>query len=540
MALHRRVRREWTNLAGWHALIAFVVVFAAAVYPVFARDFVSINDIYNHIARVAVLARYKDDPTFMALWVPNWRFVPYLGFDLAALGLLSFFGMDLVVRLMVAGSLLSLFGGAVLLSRTAHQRWSAVVLLCALFLMSRTLLSGLVNYLFGLGVAFLGTTAWIRLRERPTVTRVSVLTAFAVATCAIHLFSCGVLGVVVFGVEVAILRQRGEGLYRSLLALGGVCAAFLPALLLVIFVAPHPDYPTFIVYRDVISRLSAFAVPLTYAPWAEAVGFLAIGLAIAACWATGRLAVDRRLATAAALLCLFQLAMPNAIGAATGADHRIPIAFWIVLVCAIDIRIQRTSAATAFLLLASSVMAARVGLVDAQWKRDDVFYDEARGQLALLPDHARVGSAFRGEALGPAAGPAIALYYLPAWVLVPRGGFTQTLFTKSDQHSLLMQPPTHRLADSATPGALWGWFVEGAPMPPAALAAVAGYDYLVFLDSQPFAVRLSSILETVSEGPGIRIYRVRHHDGGSGNSGTESSTQLPSSNPGRAGYRQVD
>ncbi|HET6307883.1 MAG TPA: hypothetical protein VFG12_11890, partial [Rhodopila sp.] len=234
MALHRRARRNWTDLAGWHALITFGAVFAAAVYPVFARDFVSINDIYNHIARAAVLSNYHNDPNFITLWAPNWRFVPYLGFDLAARGLLSFFDIDLVVRLMVATSLLSLFGGAMLLSRTAHRKWSAAALLCALFLMNRSLLSGLVDYLFGLGIAFLGTAAWIKLRERPAVTRISILAAFAVTTCTIHLFSCGVLGVIVFGVEIATLRQRREGLYRSLLALGGVCTAFLPALLPVI------------------------------------------------------------------------------------------------------------------------------------------------------------------------------------------------------------------------------------------------------------------------------------------------------------------
>ena len=180
--------------------------------------------------------------------------------------------------------------------------------------------------------------------------RLPAFAVIATATCAVHLFAGGVLGVIVVGIELAVLAEGRAGLRRCLIDLAVPAAAFLPAFLLWVFVAPLPDYHTLIAYRSLASRLGAFAVPLTYAPVEEATGFLVIGVAIAAFWFTGRLSVDRRLA-AAGLLLVVQPGMPAEIGTATVADHRIPIAFWMIVLCAVQIHVERTSSAVGLVLL---------------------------------------------------------------------------------------------------------------------------------------------------------------------------------------------
>ncbi len=516
MAFVRATDRNWINLKGPTAFIAFIVTFCISVYPIFSHRIISINDIYNHVARAAVLAHYGEVAAFKEYWVPNWQFVPYFGFDLVADGLMAVFAMGFVVKVMVCASLLMLFAGAVVLSRVAHGKWSAVALICSLLLFSRMLLTGLVNYLFGLGLSLLGASAWIAMRERPAILRIAVLAAFATATCAVHLLACGVLGVMVVGIELAILTERRLGLVQLLLTLAVPVVAFVPAFVLIVAVAPHPDYSGSIIYSGLASRLAAFAVPLTYAPAAEAMGFAAIGVAILVCGITRKIHVDRRLAGAAALLMVVQMVMPESVGAATAVDHRIPIAFWIVVLCAIDIRLERASFAAGFVLLFMGVLVARVGLTDAIWAHQDVFYDEAAKDLMLLPQNARVGTAFPLSAQRLATGAAMALFYLPVWELVPKGGFTQTVFTHPDQHPLVMRPLFERLTTAAFPSTIWDLFVA---MPEAdalpfvrneAMAAVTAYDYLVFLDPKPFSLNPTNLLEPVRDGPGIRIYKVRH------------------------------
>jgi len=46
-------------------------------------------------------------------------------------------------------------------------------------------------------LSLMGAAAWIALRERPPLVRMGVLAVFAMALCAVHLFACGVLGVIV-------------------------------------------------------------------------------------------------------------------------------------------------------------------------------------------------------------------------------------------------------------------------------------------------------------------------------------------------------
>lgn len=497
----------------WPAALAFFIVASImATVPVFLNHFVSLNDVYNHVARIPVLAHYHDVAAYREYWAPNWRLVPYLGFDLVALALFPWFSLGLIVKLMVVATLLSMLAGAMLLSRTAYGRWSAASLLPVLFLLNRTLLAGFINYLFGIGVALIGAAAWIGLRDRHPALRIATLAGFAVLLCAIHLFACAVLGLVVFGIELAAVfggfAERRPPAPRVLAALAAPVIAFIPAALIAVFVAPHPGFH--VVYASLGTRIAAFAVPLTYAPGAEAAGLLLVGLVLAALWAAGCVSIDRRLATAAALLALVQMAMPSELGTATVVDHRIPIAFWMVAACAVDVRLSTPALARGFVLVLGLVFLSRVGIIQHRWMQENVVYAQTDKALAALPGDARVATAYPLTGLNKATRPDVAMYYMPALEYVPRGGFTQILWTIPDQHPLVMRPQFRELAAVTSADTLWDNFVEAKTPAPNVEAAIKDYDYVVFLDAEPFEVRPNRELEPVRLEASIKIYRVRH------------------------------
>ena len=126
MTVYRAVSRNRLNMSGLIALTAFTVATGLAAFPVFSHSYVSMNDVYNHVARAAVLAHYNDMPGLRDYWTPNWRLVPYLGYDIVQVWLPSWFSMGLVVKLMIGATFMALIGGAMLLSRAAHGTWSAV------------------------------------------------------------------------------------------------------------------------------------------------------------------------------------------------------------------------------------------------------------------------------------------------------------------------------------------------------------------------------------------------------------------------------
>lgn len=531
MAVRRPLGRSRLDMTTVIAAAAFAVAIAFAVYPVFSHPFISLNDVYNHVARAPVLAHYDDVPAFQQYWHPNWRLVPYVGFDLVALALLPWFSLGVIVKLITAMTLVCLLAGAVALSRAAHGKWSASALICALLLLNRTLLAGFVNYLFGIGLCLIAAAAWIALRQRSPVLRIVVLMIFATALSTIHLFACAVLGLTVAGIELAdFMSQRAPVFSRGSsrgyiidfpMAVAWPALAFIPAFLLVVFAAPHPGFH--LSYGSMASRIAAFGVPLTYAPVEEAAGFLVIAAAIVALWFVGQVRVDHRLATAAGLLAVIQLLMPDEIGTVTVVDHRIPIAIWFLLFCAIDVHVRKTSVAAGLVALVAAVFVSRVSIVQTQWTKDNVLYNEAHRDLTSLPATARVATAYPPSGLNSATRPAVALYYLPVLEFVPNDGFTQTAWTIPDQHSLVMREPFRQLSEMTSPTTLWDLFVGHAGQEPVsvsqdpvsvsqeeALAAIRDYDYIVFLDAEPFVVPPTGLLKPVREGPGIKIYQVLH------------------------------
>lgn len=538
MAVSPAVGRSRLTMTTPLAFLAFIVTVGISVFPVFTHQFISLNDVYNHVARAPVLAYYHKIPEFTKYWVPNWRLVPYAGFDLIAVGLLPWFSSGMIVKIMVSATIALMLAGVMLLSRAAHGRWSAFVLVTAPLLLNRTLLSGFINYLSGIGVCLMGAAAWIALRDRGPVVRMLVLGVFAVGLCAIHLFACGVLGIIVVAIELATVLEHQVTLQRLFAAVVMPAIAFIPAFLIVAFVAPHPGFH--IVYGTVARHLAAFAVPLTYAPVEQAIGFVAVGIAVLAFWASGRVHVDRRLALAALLLALVQMVIPSELGTATVVDHRLPVAFWFVVVCAFNVRVEKTSTGVAFIVLVAAVFAMNVAIVQARWTKENVVYDEADHDMMALPGTARVATAYPATGLDKATRPDVALYYMPAFDFVPRGGFTQILWTIPDQHPLIMRPRYQQLTTEASPEALWRAFVtQTTPervIDPRILDALKQYDYVVFLDAEPFKVDAGNLLAPVKIGQEIHIYRVLHEaaqnggeqtDTNSGGSGADMATPRP-------------
>lgn len=487
-----------------------LVGLAISLIPVLSHDFISSPDLYNHMARAYVLANYDQTAWFRAFWLPHWAFVPNLALDVIAAVLLPWFSMAVVTKILLTLCFVGLAAGGAVLARVVHGRWSATSLLVILLLFNRSLMGGLVNYLLGIALCLFGTAAWIALRDRPALWRGAVLCGFASVICAVHLFAFGILGCTIAGVELAILYRR-RAPWRAVLAdLAVPALAALPALALLVFAAPPGAGGGTLHFRSLVDRLTAFAVPLTYAAAAEAVGFALIGVGLLLCWRSGQLRVDRRLAAGVALLVLIQLAMPDTIGVATGADHRIPIAIWILAICALDLRPTRAWVGAAFVAMVAAFGLARVGIVQQRWTADDRRYATLHRVLADIPAGMKVATAYPSGVFNSVSAPALALYFLPAWELVPRGAFTQTLWTKPSQHPLLMQPKLRALADATGPEEVWSLFVS--PTPPAdapLIAAVGQYDYVVFLSTGPYVVTKTAMLDLVGEADGIALFKRR-------------------------------
>jgi hypothetical protein len=480
-------------------------VLAFSLYPIFAHEYMSISDLYNHLARASVLLRFGDVPRLREFYEPAWELQPNLALDVFAQIFGAFLPIGFVAKLFIAAIFLLMLGGALLLHRAAFGRWSAWAPAAAMLLYNRQLIAGGVNFLFSVGVYLCGFALWLFIRERPAWQRIAILAPVAFAAFASHLFGFGLLGLSVAAYEISDHVSRRTPLRRALPSLAVAAAPFLLTLVAFAAFTPVSEGSFVIEYRSLFTRLRAFGIPVLYDPLRTLLPAALVGAVCVAALATRALRVHRGLLVTAAVLFAAQLAMPNTIMTATSADHRLPVAFFIVAICAVDIVPgSRLRAAMAAVILVAALL--RMTEVNSRWAADQAVYAEVDAAFGKVPEGSLVASACPRSAFDRSVGDAFAVYYLPTFKTALLDGFMQNIFAIATQHPLVMRSPWAELAAASPPDAIWASFVGDGP--PAELPALRRYDYVVFTHNERFRLRGSALLEPVHEGEFVKLCRV--------------------------------
>ncbi len=502
-------------LSGWRITALCALAIAIAAVPVFTNRFLSINDYLNHLARTAVLLDYHADPGFARFYLLHWRPLPNLAFDLWMVAWGRLLAPAFAGKLFVVGVFALLLGGTICLHRTAFKKWSLWPFLSVLLFYNRFLLVGLVNFLFGLGLWLLALALWISLRHRPLGLRAAALTAGALVVFFAHLAAFAILSVTLAVYELCEVAAADRPLAAKARELAAAALAFVPAILVQLLLAPHRAASFVIRYRDLWSRLEAFAVPILYDVKLETAVVALLLVVVLWLLATGVLRVNRPLLAGALALFALQFAMPNVILTAEGADHRLPLAMMLLAIAATDAPDASRAQRVALAITVISLFALRVGEIEQRWRRDQPAYAEAWRELSQIPAGARVASAYPPDAFDRFSTPEIALYYMPVWAIVPKAGFTQTLFAAPTQQPLVLTPRYAALAAATSANGLWRAFVatdEEAPCSPAPVSVpvLDDYDYIVFVSRAAFRVCPSPLLRPELAARHVQIFRVVH------------------------------
>jgi hypothetical protein len=484
-----------------------------AIVPVFSNHTLSINDYLNHLARADVLLHYQHDPAYCRFFISNWSPIPNLALDLWVFVLGQFLPVELAGKLFVAATLALLLSGVILLHRVVFKKWSLWPFLALLMLYNRLLLVGLLNFLFGVGLWLHVLALWIHVRPARAALRAPVLSIATLIVFFVHLFAFAILAGTI-GIYELVIFASSRQTWRK--RLGDLIVGAVPfALVIGIFalLSPHGSGPSVIEYRDLATRVLGFAAPILYDWRADTVGF-AIVLALAL-WAlfTASIRFNRPLTAGVFGLFALQFCMPNVIMTGEGGDRRIPIPMMLLAIAASDPKTASPRQCFALIFATGAFFALRIATVEARWSLDQPIYADARAGLSLIPAGARVATAFPPDSFDDFSAPAIALYYIPVWEVVSRGGFAPTIFAFPTQHPLLMKPGYAALASAAPPDQIWRAFVvtdgKTACAPNSGLtAALSGYDYVAFLDRKRYAVCDSPAFQPIYNGRYVRIYRI--------------------------------
>src|SRR5262249_35816713 len=226
------------------------------------------------------------------------------------------------------------------LNRALFGRWTLTPLIATPLLYNYIFLVGLMNCMFGVGLALWAAAAWIRLRGHAWPLRTAVSACFVVALFFCHLYAVGVYGLAILAIEIRLLmtvkNQTTGGFFSSLLAAGLPFLPVLPALL---------ASPTWQLSGENTWEPLGKLTGLMYVVevYSDAIAFgLIAALAASAMWAA-RFRLLRFHPIGWVLLavgCAVYLALPRVMFATYMADQRLPLALaYFAIACLhIDMR----------------------------------------------------------------------------------------------------------------------------------------------------------------------------------------------------------
>jgi hypothetical protein len=201
---------------------AFVLVLVAAVCPLFIVETPALGDYLNHLARIHIITSIDSDPQLGRYFTIIWHIIPNLAMDIIISILSRYSDLYLAGKLFVSLTIALIVTGGIAVHYAVYRRLSIAPLVTSLFIYNESLLLGLLNYVFGVGLALWGIAAWIWLRSRSPVVRAMASLAFVLVLFISHLYSVGLYGLALLCFEgwmVCTGRSKGRQLISNVLVL---------------------------------------------------------------------------------------------------------------------------------------------------------------------------------------------------------------------------------------------------------------------------------------------------------------------------------
>ncbi|MEX2129779.1 MAG: hypothetical protein WD871_16290 [Xanthobacteraceae bacterium] len=496
--------------------LLFVALIAAASIPVLTHQLPPLADYVNHLARTYVINAIDSDRDLARYYMIDWEIIPNLMIDLIVPVLNLFTNVYVAGQIFTVLTFIVIISGTLALNRALFGRWSALPLIAIPLLYNGVMLVGVMNYVFGIGLALWAFAAWIVLRDRFWPWRIVVSTLFVVALFFCHLFAAGLYGLELLAFELHRLwLRRAEPLRPRLIDFVATGIPFLAVLVLLV------SGPTWTIddaapYWELEGKLDGVLLAvIVYYPFV-AYGMLSV-VAVAAAYAAyrGTLRIHPVAWAIFVVGGVIYLAMPRALFAAHLADQRLPIALAFMLVACLDIELRTRLARQAFVGLLVGLVAVRVFEVQSVWDHLAYRTDDFLRSVKTMERGARV-LVVRDYDTDTGEISDNGLVHAASLATIERSALVTTAFTVKGKHILQVRdefrkfvetedqlPPSVKYfvqaADRVQGGASYFWNLWPRK-----------YDYVYILLTKKGAQSPDRRhLTLVHEGPGFQLYRVK-------------------------------
>jgi len=442
-----RPLRGSASFSGTQIAILCGAFLMLASIPILTQPLPPIEDYINHLARMHVMATIGADPDLARFYEIHWQIVPNLMMDLIVPTLAQAIGIYKAGQLFTVATFALILSGTLALNRALFRRWSLLPLVAAPLLYNYVFMVGVMNYMFGVGLALWATAAWIALRERAWPWRLATSTVFVVALFFCHLFALGVYGLALLAIElVRLSSRRTRPIGLRLLDFVATGLPFVPALPMLLM------SPTWNLSGqnewEPLGKIDGLKFIVEV--YSDAVAFILIGaFAVGIAWAMRRRLL--RFHPVGLMLLLVgvsvYMALPRMMFATFMADQRLPIALAFMIIACLNVDMSHRLVRRGFLALVLILLVLRVIEVDANWATLSATNIELRDSIKRIKRGSTVLVVYADATAGDDVRD-LGLGHAPCIAMIERSALVTTAFTVEGKQVMHVRKPYRTQVDA--------------------------------------------------------------------------------------------
>ncbi|HEX5213648.1 MAG TPA: hypothetical protein VFW22_18140 [Pseudolabrys sp.] len=493
------------------------VLFAAFMLlisiPIWTHPLPPLSDYVNHLARMHVMATLSHNAQLAHFYQVDWQVIPNLTMDLIVPRLARVMNVYLAGQMFIVGMFALIISGCLALNRALIGRWSVFPLFAFPLLYNYVFLVGLMNYIFGIGVALWALAGWVALRERAWPARIALSTAFVPALFFCHLSALGIYGVGVLSFEISRLWQRRLKPWPARIV--DFVASGLPFLAAAPLLMMSPTMNLVgATYWDQRGKMDGLMYVVSN--YSDIVAFLIVITMVAGIvWAV-RHRVLRFHPVVFALLIVgvvVYLALPRIMFDTYMTDQRVPLGVVFMLFACGDLELRRRLVRRVALVVLVVLISTRLIEIDYNWSQLSDSTSEFRSSVRRIAPGSKVFVAYADRSLGEDVRD-LGLVHAACIATIERSALVTTVFTTAGKQILHVRPEFHDYTDlrDGTPPAV-AQLIQAVdhPLPwmPAFWLNWTKFDYLYLLFTEDEAPNPDPAhLKLVADGDRFQLYKI--------------------------------
>ncbi len=493
------------------------VLFAAFMLlisiPIWTHPLPPLSDYVNHLARMQVIATLSKNTQLAQFYEIDWQVIPNLTMDLIVPLLARVMNVYLAGQVFIVGMFALIISGCLALNRALIGRWSVFPLFAFPLLYNYVFLVGLMNYIFGIGVALWALAGWVALRERAWAARFALSTVCVLALFFCHLSALGIYGIGVLSFELARLWERRLEPWPARIV--DFVASGLPFLAAVPLLMASPTMQLVgSTYWDQHGKIDGLMYVVSN--YSDIVAFLIVTTMVGGIvWAV-RHRVLRFHPIVFALIAVgavVYFALPRIMFDTYMTDQRVPLGVVFMLFACGDLELRRRLVRRAFLIVLIVLITARLIEIDYNWSQLSDSTSEFRTSVRRIAPGSKVFVAYTDRSLGEDVRD-LGLVHAACIATIERSALVTTVFTVAGKQVLHVRPEFHDYADlrDGTPPAV-AQLIQAVdhPLPwmPAFWLNWTKFDYLYVLFTEDEAPNPDpSRLKLIADGDRFQLYRI--------------------------------